>query len=99
MGDCEIMLDKIEQALKLSTKIKRRLSIDRKMIERRDLKILELKGEIQELKQEHRRQQEQFCWHVDKMLLKINDAIDPSIKDNVFKRLESANPNPFDGNF
>jgi len=93
------MLDKIEQALKLSTKIKRRLSIDRKMIERRDTKILELKGEIQEMKQERRREQEQFCWHVDRLLLKINDVIDPSIKDNVFKRLETANPNPFDGNF
>ena len=85
----------VDKALVVGTRLKRRLAIDKKMIERRDDRIAELTGKLDELESETTREEARMCMELGRLVNILESAIHPDILD----REEETQVNEFTGNF
>jgi len=88
----DTMLDKVGV---LGSRLKRRISIDKRMIERRDKRISDLVGMNNELEGMNRRNEARMCLELSRLVNLLESAIDPKILD----RDEETVLNPLDENF
>ena len=86
------MLDK---ALVVGTRLKRRLTIDKKMIAKRDERISDLVGKNNELEGLNRKNEARMCLELSRLVNILESAIDPKI----LEREEETVLNPLDENF
>ena len=85
----------VDKALVVGTRLKRRLSIDKKMIERRDERIAELTGKLNELESDTTKEEARMCMELGRLVNILESAIHPEILD----RDEETKVNEFTGNF
>ena len=85
----------VDKALVVGTRLKRRLSIDKQMIERRDERIADLTGKLNELESYVTREEARMCMELGRLVNILESAIHPEILD----RDEETKVNEFTGNF
>ena len=85
----------VDKALVVGTRLKRRLSIDKKMIERRDDRIAELTGKLDELESETTREEARMCMELGRLV----NILESSIHPDILNREEETQVNEFTGNF
>ena len=85
----------VDKALVVGTRLKRRLSIDKRMIEKRDERIADLTGKLNELESDTAKEEARMCMELGRLVNILESAIHPEILD----RDEETKVNEFTGNF
>ena len=85
----------VDKALVVGTRLKRRLSIDKRMIEKRDERIANLTGKLNELESETTKEEARMCMELGRLVNILESAIHPDI----LNREEETQVNEFTGNF
>ena len=85
----------VDKALVVGTRLKRRLSIDKRMIEKRDERISELTGKLNELESDTTKEEARMCMELGRLVNILESAIHPDI----LNREEETQVNEFTGNF
>ena len=85
----------VDKALVVGTRLKRRLSIDKRMITKRDERIADLTGKLNELESDTAKEEARMCMELGRLVNILESAIHPDI----LNREEETQVNEFTGNF
>jgi len=85
----------VDKALVVGTRLKRRLTIDKRMIAKRNERIADLVGKNNELESLNRKNEARMCLQLSRLVNILESAIDPK----VLERDEETVLNPLDENF
>ncbi len=89
------IIDMLEKVAVLGTRLKRRIGIDRKMIERRDSRIADLVGMNNELESIRKKNEARTCMELSRLVNILENVVDPVVLD----KDEETILNPLDDNF
>jgi len=94
-SDQTTIIDMLEKVAVLGTRLKRRIGIDKKMIERRDKRIADLIGMNNELESIMKKNEARACMELSRLVNILENVVDPVVLD----KDEETVLDPLDDNF
>jgi len=94
-SDQTTIIDMLEKVAVLGTRLKRRIGIDKKMIERRDKRIADLIGMNNELESIMKKNEARACMELSRLVNILENVVDPVVLD----KDEETILDPLDDNF